>query len=103
MIYLFIEVKVLGNWIGFFIKFYLFLFVVGIYYLLINVLVNILSIVFIVVIVFILLGSIMVIGIFNFCFCVCKVISFVNNIFILNGDIIIGIFLFLLFVFLGIL
>lgn len=49
-----------------------------------------------------LLGSITAIGIFNLRTRARKAISFVNNIPILNGDIIIGISLFLLFVSLGI-
>ncbi len=49
-----------------------------------------------------LLGSITAIGIFNLQARSRKVIGFVNNIPILNGDIIIGISLFLLFVSLGI-
>ena len=67
-----------------------------------NALVNTLSIAFIAATVSTLLGSITAIGIFNLRPRARKAISFVNNIPILNGDIIIGISLFLLFVSLGI-
>ena len=80
MIYSFTEAKVLGNWTGFSTKLYSSLFVAGTHHSLTNALVNTLSIALI----------------------AATVSSFVNNIPILNGDIIIGISLFLLFVSLGI-
>ena len=91
MIYSFTEAKVLGNWTGFSTKLYSSLFVAGTHHSLTNDLVNTLSIAFIT-----------AIGIFNLRPRARKAISFVNNIPILNGDIIIGISLFLLFVSLGI-
>ena len=98
MIYSFTEAKVLGNWTGFSTKLYSSLFVAGTHHSLTNALVNTLSIAFIAATVSTLLGSITAIGIFN----LRPRASFVNNIPILNGDIIIGISLFLLFVSLGI-
>ena len=77
-------------------------FVAGTHHSLTNALVNTLSIAFIAATVSTLLGSITAIGIFNLRPRARKAISFVNNIPILNGDIIIGISLFLLFVSLGI-
>lgn len=74
----------------------------GTHHSLTNALVNTLSIAFIAATVSTLLGSITAIGIFNLRPRARKAISFVNNIPILNGDIIIGISLFLLFVSLGI-
>ena len=102
MIYSFTEAKVLGNWTGFSTKLYSSLFVAGTHHSLTNALVNTLSIAFIAATVSTLLGSITAIGIFNLRPRARKAISFVNNIPILNGDIIIGISLFLLFVSLGI-
>ena len=90
MIYSFTEAKVLGNWTGFSTKLYSSLFTTGTHHSLTNALINT------------LLGSITAIGIFNLRARWRKVIGFVNNIPILNGDIIIGISLFLLFVSLGI-
>ena len=98
MIYSFTEAKVLGNWTGFSTKLYSSLFVAGTHHSLTNALVNTLSIAFIAATVSTLLGSITAIGIFNLRPRARKAISFVNNIPILNGDIIIGISLFLLFV-----
>ena len=102
MIYSFTEAKVLGNWTGFSTKLYSSLFVAGTHHSLTNALVNTLSIALIAATVSTLLGSITAIGIFNLRTRARKAISFVNNIPILNGDIIIGISLFLLFVSLGI-
>ena len=102
MIYSLTEAKVLGNWTGFSTKLYSSLFVVGTHHSLTNALVNTLSIALIAATVSTLLGSITAIGIFNLRTRARKAISFVNNIPILNGDIIIGISLFLLFVSLGI-
>ena len=96
------EAKGLGNWTGFSTKLYSSLFVAGTHHSLTNALVNTLSIAFIAATVSTLLGSITAIGIFNLRPRARKAISFVNNIPILNGDIIIGISLFLLFVSLGI-
>ena len=92
MIYSFTEAKVLGNWTGFSTKLYSSLFVAGTHHSLTNALVNTLSIAFIAATVSTLLGSITAIGIFNLRPRARKAISFVNNIPILNGDIIIRIF-----------
>ena len=94
MIYSFTEAKVLGNWTGFSTKLYSSLFVAGTHHSLTNALVNTLSIALIAATVSTLLGSITAIGIFNLRTRARKAISFVNNIPILNGDIIIGISLF---------
>ena len=102
MIYSFTEAKVLGNWTGFSTKLYSSLFTTGTHHSLTNALINTLTIALIAATVSTLLGSITAIGIFNLRARSRKAISFVNNIPILNGDIIIGISLFLLFVSLGI-
>ena len=102
MIYSFTEAKVLGNWTGFSTKLYSSLFTTGTHHSLTNALINTLTIALIAATVSTLLGSITAIGIFNLRARSRKVIGFVNNIPILNGDIIIGISLFLLFVSLGI-
>ena len=80
VIYSFTEAKVLGNWTGFSTKLYSSLFTTGAHHSLMNA----------------------AIGIFNLKSRSRKAIGFVNNIPILNGDIITGISLFLLFVSLGI-
>ena len=96
MIYSFTEAKVLGNWTGFSTKLYSSLFTTGTHHSLMNALINTVTIALT------LLGSITAIGIFNLKARSRKAISFVNSIPILNGDIITGISLFLLFVSLGI-
>ena len=96
MIYSFTEAKVLGNWTGFSTKLYSSLFTTGTHHSLTNALINTLTIALIAATVSTLLGSITAIGIFNLRARSRKVIGFVNNIPILNGDIIIGISLFLI-------
>ena len=98
MIYSFTEAKVLGNWTGFSTKLYSSLFTTGTHHALINTV----TIALIAATASTLLGSITAIGIFNLKARSRKAISFVNSIPILNGDIITGISLFLLFVSLGI-
>ena len=93
VIYSFTEAKVLGNWTGFSTKLYTSLFTTGTHHSLMNALINTITT---------LLGSVAAIGIFNLKSRSRKAISFVNSIPILNGDIITGISLFLLFVSLGI-
>ena len=88
VIYSFTEAKVLGNWTGFSTKLYSSLFNTGAHHSLMNALINTITIALLAATASTLLGS--------------KAISFVNNIPILNGDIITGISLFLLFVSLGI-
>ena len=100
MIYSFTEAKVLGNWTGFSTKLYSSLFTTGTHHSLMNALINTVTIALIAAST--LLGSITAIGIFNLKARSRKAISFVNSIPILNGDIITGISLFLLFVSLGI-
>lgn len=102
MIYSFTEAKVLGNWTGFSTKLYTSLFTSGTHHSLMNALLNTVTIALIAATVSTLLGSITAIGIFNLKARSQKAIGFVNSIPILNGDIITGISLFLLFVSLGI-
>ncbi len=102
MIYSFTEAKVLGNWTGFSTKLYTSLFTSGTHHSLMNALLNTVTIALIAATVSTVLGSITAIGIFNLRARSQKAIGFVNSIPILNGDIITGISLFLLFVSLGI-
>ncbi|MCD8164860.1 MAG: ABC transporter permease [Bacteroides sp.] len=102
IIFSFTEAKVLGNWTGFSLKLYSSLFSGGTHHSLINALLNTVSIALIAATVSTILGSITAIGIFNLRNRSRKAINFVNSIPILNGDIITGISLFLLFVSLGI-
>ena len=102
MIYSFTEAKVLGNWTGFSTKLYSSLFTTGTHHSLMNALINTVTIALIAATASTLLGSVTAIGIFNLKARSRKAISFVNSIPILNGDIITGISLFLLFVSLGI-
>lgn len=102
MIYSFTEAKVLGNWTGFSTKLYSSLFTTGTHHSLMNALINTITIALIAATASTLLGSITAIGIFNLKARAKKAVGFVNSIPILNGDIITGISLFLLFVSLGI-
>lgn len=102
MIFSFTESKVLGNWTGFSTKLYTSLFTTGTHHSLANALLNTLSIAMIAATVSTILGSITAIGIYNLKSSGRKLIGFVNSIPILNGDVITGISLFLLFVALGI-
>lgn len=102
VIYSFTEAKVLGNWTGFSTKLYSSLFHTDSHHSLMNALMNTITIAFIAATAATLLGSITAIGIFNLKSRSRKAIGFVNSIPILNGDIITGISLFLLFVSLGI-
>jgi len=98
IIFSFSETKVLGNWTGFSTKLYETLFSTGMHHSLTNALWNTLSIALIAATVSTLLGTIAAIGMHNLRPAARKAIGFVNNIPILNGDVIIGISLFLLFV-----
>ena len=98
VIYSFTEAKVLGNWTGFSTKLYSSLFTTGTHHSLMNTV----TIALIAATASTLLGSVTAIGIFNLKNRARKTIGFVNSIPILNGDIITGISLFLLFVSLGI-
>lgn len=102
IIYSFTEAKVLGNWTGFSMKLYTSLFTTGTHHSLINALINTITIALISATGSTLLGSMAAIGIFNLKARSRKAISLVNSIPILNGDIITGISLFLLFVSLGV-
>lgn len=102
VIYSFTEAKVLGNWTGFSTKLYTSLFTTGTHHSLRNALINTITIALLAATASTLLGSVAAIGIFNLKSRSRKAISFVNSIPVLNGDIITGISLFLLFVSLGI-
>ena len=102
MIYSFTEAKVLGNWTGFSTKLYQNLFIQGTHHSLVNALWNTITIALITAIVSTLLGTVTAIGMYNMRARQRKAVSFINNIPILNGDIIMGVSLFLLFVSLGI-
>lgn len=102
VIYSFTEAKVLGNWSGFSLKLYESLFHTGAHHSLMNAFVNTILIALIAATVSTLLGSLAAIGIFNMRVRSRKTMGFINTIPILNGDIITGISLFLLFVSLGI-
>lgn len=102
MVYSFTEAKVLGNWTGFSTRLYENLFAHGTHHSLVNALWNTVSIALITATVSTLLGTMAAIGIFNLRPRARQAISFVNNIPILNGDIIMGVSLFLLFVSLGV-
>ncbi len=101
VIYSFTEAKVLGNWTGFSTKLYTSLFTTGTHHSLMNALINTITIALLAT-ASTLLGSVAAIGIFNMKSRSRKAIGFVNSIPILNGDIITGISLFLLFVSVGI-
>ena len=102
VVFSFTEAKVMGNWTGFSLKLYENLFSSGTHHSLTAALMNTVSIALITATVSTLFGTISAIGIYNLRARSRKAISFVNNIPILNGDVIIGISLFLLFVSLGI-
>ena len=102
VVYSFTEAKVLGNWTGFSFKLYESLMNTGAHHSLMNACINTIAIAFIAATVSTLLGSIAAIGIFNLRARSRKAVGFINTIPILNGDIITGISLFLLFVSLGV-
>ena len=95
--------KVMGNWTGFSLQLYKNLFAEGTHHSLTAALVNTVTIALITATVSTLFGTLTAIGIYNLRNRYARnAIQFVNNIPILNGDIIIGISLFLLFITLGI-
>ncbi|WP_418835322.1 ABC transporter permease [Phocaeicola plebeius] len=102
VIYSFTDAKVLGNWTGFSLNLYRSLCNTGAHHSLMNALINTIAIAFIAATVSTLLGSVAAIGIYNLKARSRKAVGFINTIPILNGDIITGISLFLLFVSLGI-
>lgn len=101
-IFSFTEAKVLGNWTGFSFKLYENLFRGGVGSSLISAIENTLSIAVIASVLSTLLGTVAAIGIFNLHGRRRKMITFLNDIPMLNPDIITGISLFILFVALGI-
>ena len=102
VIFSFTEAKVMGNWTGFSLKLYQNLFVQGTHHSLTDAVINTITIALITALTSTILGTLTAIGIYNMKNRARKAVLFVNNIPILNGDIIIGISLFLLFVSLGI-
>lgn len=102
MIFSFTEAKVMGNWTGFSLKLYENLFIQGTHHSLTDALINTITIALITAITSTLLGTLTAIGLYNLKNRARKGLLFINNIPILNGDIIIGISLFLLFISLGI-
>ena len=102
MVYSFTEARVLGNWTGFSTQLYKNLFVQGTHHSLMNGLWITVTIALITPTVSTLLGTFTAIGIFNLRSKARQAITFINNIPILNGDIIMGVSLFLLFVSLGV-
>lgn len=102
VVFSFTESKVLGNWTGFSWKLYSSLFYTGAHHSLVNACLNTVAIALIAATVSTLLGSFAAIGIHHLRGGERKAVEFVNTIPILNGDIITGISLFLLFVSLGI-
>lgn len=103
VIFSFTEAKVMGNWTGFSLQLYKNLFVEGTHHSLTAALINTVTIALITATVSTLFGTLTAIGIHNLRNRKARLaITFVNNIPILNGDIIIGISLFLLFITLGI-
>lgn len=102
VVYSFTEAKVLGNWTGFSFKLYQSLMNTGAHHSLMNAFVNTILIALIAATASTILGSIAAIGIYNLKARSRKAVGFINAIPILNGDIITGISLFLLFVSIGI-
>ena len=101
-IFSFTETKVLGNWTGFSLKLYTNLFSGGMSGSLVSAIQNTIVIALAASTIATILGSIAAIGIYNMRSRSRKAISFLNNIPLINPDIITGISLFLLFVWLGV-
>ena len=101
-IFSFTESKVLGNWTGFSADLYTSLFSGGVSGRLIDAIKNTFLIALVAATVSTLLGTVAAIGINDLRYRKRRAINFVNNIPILNPDIITGISLFLLFVWLGV-
>lgn len=98
MAFSFTESKVMGNWTGFSLRLYKNLFSGGTHHSLADALLNTVSIALITAATATVLGTLAAIGIYNMKSKTKSAMLFINNIPILNGDIIIGISLFLLFV-----
>ena len=101
-IFSFTESKVLGNWTGFSTELYTSLFTGGAHHSLVDAIKNTLTIALLAATASTLLGSVAAIGIYNMRGRKKQVINFLNDIPMLNPDIITGVSLFLLFVFLHI-
>ena len=101
-IFSFTESKVLGNWTGFSLGLYRNIFAGSVNGSMLDAIVNTLIIALVASTFATLLGSIAAIGIFNLRSKPRRVITFLNNVPMINPDIITGISLFLLFVWLGI-
>lgn len=101
-IFSFTETKILGNWTGFSLNLYKNIFVGDSSGPMLSAIKNTLIIAFIAATIATLLGSFSAIGIYNLRNRKRKAITFLNNIPIINPDIITGISLFLLFVWLGV-
>lgn len=101
-IFSFTETKVLGNWTGFSLKLYTNLFEGRMSGSLISAIQNTVVIAIIASVLATILGSIAAIGIYNLRSRQRHVVTFLNNIPLINPDIITGISLFLLFVALGV-
>jgi spermidine/putrescine transport system permease protein len=101
-IFSFTETKILGNWTGFSLNLYKNMFVGDSSGPMLSAIKNTLIIAFIAATIATLLGSLSAIGIYNLRNRKRKAITFLNNIPIINPDIITGISLFLLFVWLGV-
>lgn len=101
-IFSFTETKILGNWTGFSLNLYKNIFVGDSSGPMLSAIKNTLIIAFIAATIATLLGSLSAIGIYNLRNRKRKAITFLNNIPIINPDIITGISLFLLFVWLGV-
>lgn len=103
MVFSFTEAKVMGNWTGFSLQLYKNLFTEGSHHSLTAALANTITIALITATASTIFGTFTAIGIHNLRNRQARqAISFVNTIPILNGDVIIGISLFLLFITLGI-
>ena len=101
-VFSFTEAKVLGNWTGFSTKLYTSLFSGGVHHSLLSAIENTIIIAILAAAISTLLGSVAAIGIHNMYGRKKMVINSLNNIPMLNPDIITGVSLFLLFVFLHI-
>lgn len=101
-VFSFTEAKVLGNWTGFSLELYRNLFSGGVSNAMLRSVENTLTIGILAAVLSTLLGSIAAIGIHNLKGKTKQVVTFVNDIPMLNPDIITGISLFLLFVALGV-
>lgn len=101
VIFSFTETKVLGNWTGFSFKLYTSLFSGGMSNSLLMAIENTLFIALIASSISTVLGSIAAIGIYNLKGGSRQTVTFLNNLPLINPDIITGISLFLLFVWLG--